>query len=128
MDISYWTLGQAGCRAQGSGDDTSCTNRAEEKPVVKQRRIAHGEAHAAPSGWLVKTGQGYYTDNGRSELERWTAFPRWAKVYHRQGWAQKVAARLAGQVIPVASPAPEATAAPNLLPFARTNGVASGKR
>jgi hypothetical protein len=95
--------------------------------VARQRKRTHGEAKGAPSGWLVKTRQGYYTGNRRSELESWTTFPRWAKVYHRQGWAQKVAARLAGQVIPVAAPAHATPAEPTRLPFASNDSVAAGK-
>ena len=57
---------------------------------------------ACPStGWIVKSAPGYYTRIKRSPLERWTAFPKLARVYRRKGWAQKVAHRLAGQVIPI---------------------------
>jgi hypothetical protein len=72
--------------------------------MAKQRRRAHGELNAAPSGWLVKTSQGYYTGNGPSALGTWTVFPKWAKVYHRQGWAQRMAERFGGQVVPVPEP------------------------
>jgi len=58
-----------------------------------------------PSGWLVKAGEGYYTGNVRSALERWTGFPHFAKVYQRQRWAQTLADRFGGQVVPApASP------------------------
>lgn len=90
--------------------------------MAKQRRRADRATNGVPSGWIVKTRQGYYTGNQRSELERWTVFPRLAKVYHRQGWAQKVAMHLAGQVIPIAAPGHNATAAPNPLSFASNNG------
>ena len=62
------------------------------------------EPGARPSGWLVKAGQGYYTGNLRSALESWTVFPKFAKVYQRKGWAQTMAERLGGQVVP-ATPA-----------------------
>jgi hypothetical protein len=74
--------------------------------VAKQGRITNGDPNAAPSGWLVKTSQGYYTGNGPSSLETWTAFPKWAKVYHRQGWAQRMADRFGGQVVPVPKQVP----------------------
>ena len=52
------------------------------------------------SGWLVKADEGYYTGNLRSALERWTVFPKFAKVYQRKRWAQTMADRLGGQVVP----------------------------
>jgi hypothetical protein len=64
------------------------------------------EREPSPGGWLVRTSQGYYTGQGRSQLERWTVFPKWAKVYTRKGWAEKIAKRFGGQVVPVAEPAP----------------------
>ena len=69
-------------------------------------RVTKPKEHGAqPSGWLVKAGQGYYTGNGRSALERWTGFPKFAKVYQRKRWAQTMAERLGGQVVPApASP------------------------
>lgn len=53
------------------------------------------------AGWLVKTDQGYYTGQQRSAFERWTRFPKLAKVYQRQRWAQMMAARLGGQAVPL---------------------------
>jgi hypothetical protein len=53
-----------------------------------------------PTGWLIKAAPGYYTGNQHSQLECWTAFPKLAKVYKRKAWAQKIAERTAGQVIP----------------------------
>jgi hypothetical protein len=96
--------------------------------VTKQSRRASAEVNGTPSGWLVKTGQGYYTGNGHSSLEMWTVFPQWAKVYHRQGWAQKVAARLAGQVIPIAVSGHATTAELNALPATRNHGLSDGKQ
>ena len=52
------------------------------------------------TGWVVKAVPGYYTGNDQSQIERWTTFPKLAKIYKRKGWAQKIAERLAGQVIP----------------------------
>jgi hypothetical protein len=37
-------------------------------------------ARPAPAGWMVQVGHEYYTGNGRSSLERWTPFPKFAKV------------------------------------------------
>ncbi len=51
-------------------------------------------------GWLVKAGSGYYTGNVRSAFECWTVFPQFAKVYQRKRWAQTMADRLGGQVVP----------------------------
>jgi hypothetical protein len=92
--------------------------------VAKQRRRADRATNGALRGWLIKSGQGYYTGNRRSDLERWTAFPQRAKVYHRQGWAQKVA----GQVIAVPGPAHAAPTELNRLPFTSNDGVSDGKR
>jgi hypothetical protein len=97
------------------------------KRVAKPRRKVNRATKGVPSGWMVKTSQGYYTGDPRSELERWTPFPRWAKVYHRHGWAQKMAVRLAGQVLPVAPPVQSATTPSNRLPLARYDGVSDGK-
>lgn len=55
------------------------------------------------NGWLVKANQGYYTGQPYA-LARWTPFPKLAKVYHRQRWAQTMATRLGGQAIPAVSP------------------------
>jgi hypothetical protein len=63
------------------------------------------EQGALSNGWVIQTDQGYYTGNGRSQLERWTVFPKWAKVYTRKGWAQKIAKQFEGQVVAVAAPA-----------------------
>jgi hypothetical protein len=56
----------------------------------------------APVGWLVQVHNRYYTGNGRSSFERWTPFPKFAKVYRRQGWAQKLATQWGGQIVAVA--------------------------
>jgi hypothetical protein len=56
----------------------------------------------APAGWLVQVRSRYYTGHGHSQFERWTPFPRFAKVYRRRAWAQKIAAQLGGQVVAVA--------------------------
>ncbi|CAN5864223.1 hypothetical protein BH24BAC1_BH24BAC1_40430 [soil metagenome] len=56
----------------------------------------------APAGWLVQVHNRYYTGNGRSSFERWTPFPKFAKVYRRKGWAQKITAQLGGQIVTVA--------------------------
>jgi hypothetical protein len=63
------------------------------------------EQGALSNGWVIQTDQGYYTGNGRSQIERWTAFPKWAKVYTRKGWAQKIVEQVGGQVVPVEEPA-----------------------
>jgi len=68
---------------------------ASRVPVTKPKAT-----NRVPGGWLVKVGQGYYTGNRRSEFERWTVFPQFAKVYQRQGWAQTMAERLGGHVVP----------------------------
>jgi hypothetical protein len=52
------------------------------------------ETGALPGGWIVKSGQGYYTGNRRSALESWTLFPKFAKVYQRKRWAKTMAERL----------------------------------
>jgi hypothetical protein len=56
----------------------------------------------APAGWLVQVRSRYYTGHGHSQFEQWTPFPRFAKVYRRQAWAQKIAAQLGGQAVAVA--------------------------
>jgi len=56
------------------------------------------------AGWLIKTDQGYYTGKPRHALERWTPFPKLAKVYHRQRWAQSMATRFGGQAVPYPMP------------------------
>lgn len=76
-------------------------------PVTKSK-----ETNPLPGGWLVKAGQGYYTGNLRSALESWTVFPKFAKVYQRKRWAQTMADRLGGQVVPATAlrhekPAPQ---------------------
>lgn len=58
-------------------------------------------ARPVPAGWMVQVRHDYYTGSGRSSLERWTPFPKFAKVYRRQGWAQKIATQLGGQVVAV---------------------------
>lgn len=55
--------------------------------------------------WVVHVQGRYYTGSGRSPLERWTAFPKFAKRYRRQAWAQKIAAQLGGQAVAVANSA-----------------------
>ena len=60
------------------------------------------ERKPSPAGWLVKVRHRYYTGNGRSEIERWTPFPKFAKVYSRKAWAQKMADQLGGQTVSVA--------------------------
>lgn len=50
--------------------------------------------------WIIKAGQRYYTGQPRSPVECWTAFPKLAKVYQRQRWAQIMATRLGGQAVP----------------------------
>ena len=60
------------------------------------------EQNLSPAGWLVKVRHRYYTGNGHSEIERWTSFPKFAKVYRRKAWAQKMADQLGGQTVPVA--------------------------
>jgi hypothetical protein len=71
------------------------------KVVARQRRTGHNIVKQPTDGWLVKTPQGYYTGHPRSALESWTAFPKLAKVYKRQRWAAKMAARLGGQAVPL---------------------------
>jgi hypothetical protein len=66
--------------------------------------VAPIKRRPAPAGWLVKVHAHYYTGSGRSELERWTPFPKFAKVYRRHAWAKKIAEQLGGQAIPVAPP------------------------
>src|SRR4029450_6767857 len=60
----------------------------------------------APAGWVVKVYSHCYTGVGRSELERWTPFPKFAKRYQRQAWAKKIAAQLGGQAELVGQPSP----------------------
>lgn len=60
-------------------------------------------ARPAPAGWMVQAGHEYYTGNGRSAFERWTPFRKFAKVYRRKGWAQKIATQLGGQIVAVAN-------------------------
>ena len=60
------------------------------------------DIRAVRTGWLIQAGQRYYTGDARSPLERWAAFPQFAKVYQRKRWAHRMAARLGGQVIPLA--------------------------
>lgn len=52
------------------------------------------------AGWLVKAEQGYYTGKQGRAFARWTPFPKFAKVYQRQRWAQSMATRLGGQAVP----------------------------
>jgi hypothetical protein len=59
-------------------------------------------ARPAPAGWMVQVGHEYYTGNGRSAFERWTPFAKFAKIYRRKGWAQKIATQLGGQIVAVA--------------------------
>ena len=47
--------------------------------------------HAIRTGWLIQAGPRYYTGDGRSQLECWTAFPQLAKVYRRKRWAHLMA-------------------------------------
>jgi hypothetical protein len=64
------------------------------------------DANAAkPVGWMIQIGNEYYTGNGRSSFERCTPFPKFAKVYHRKGWAQKIATQLGGQIVAVTNEA-----------------------
>jgi hypothetical protein len=56
----------------------------------------------APTGWLVQVRSRYYTGHGHSQFEQWTPFPRFAKVYRRRAWAQKIAAQLGGEAVAVA--------------------------
>jgi hypothetical protein len=56
----------------------------------------------ALTGWLVQMRNRYYTGHGHSQFEQWTPFPRFAKVYRRRAWAQKIAAQLGGQAVAVA--------------------------
>jgi hypothetical protein len=59
-------------------------------------------AFTEPSAsWLVHVQGRYYTGSGRSPLERWTPFPKFAKRYRRQAWAQKIAAQFDGQAVPL---------------------------
>ncbi len=64
------------------------------------RATKRKETGALRSGWLIKADGDYYTGNVRSALERWTVFPQLAKVYQRKRWAQTMAERLGGQVVP----------------------------
>jgi hypothetical protein len=52
-------------------------------------------------GWIVLSARGYHTGNMRTPIDVWTPFQKFAKVYKHRRWAQKLAARLGGQVIPV---------------------------
>jgi len=61
---------------------------------------AQNEQRLLPAGWVVKTHQGYYTGIMRSQLERWTPFLKFAKVYKRKAWALKIAEQLGGQIVP----------------------------
>ena len=58
-------------------------------------------ARSAPAGWLIQVGHEYYTGNGHSSFERWTPFSKFAKIYRRKGWAQKMATQLGGQIVAV---------------------------
>lgn len=60
------------------------------------------ETSTVRSGWLVKASQRYYTGQPRA-FERWTPFPKFAKVYQRFRWAQTMAERLGGQAVPRAA-------------------------
>jgi hypothetical protein len=71
------------------------------KSVAKQHSPADREPKGALNGWLIRTSQGYYTGNQRSVLECWTPFPKFAKRYRRQAWAQKIAAQFDGQAVSV---------------------------
>jgi hypothetical protein len=77
----------------------------EEEAIAMRNRGRQHDQATAPVGWVVRTSQGYYTGKGRSQIERWTAFPKLAKVYTRQGWAQKIAERFGGKIVPVRKPA-----------------------
>jgi hypothetical protein len=70
-----------------------------------RKAVALIEQRPAPAGWVVKVHAHYYTGHGRSELERWTPFPKFAKRYRRQAWAQKIAEQLGGQAVLVEQPA-----------------------
>jgi hypothetical protein len=59
-------------------------------------------ARTVPAGWMIQVGREYYTGNVRSSIERWTPFPKFAKVYRRKAWAQKIAAQLGSGVVAVA--------------------------
>jgi hypothetical protein len=74
------------------------TNGREDDSM--QRVTKPNEIGALAGGWLVKTGQSYYTGNRRSALESWTVFPKFAKVYQRKRWAQTMAERIGGQAVP----------------------------
>ena len=52
------------------------------------------ERRPARAGWVVKVRTHYYTGHGRSDLERWTPFLKFAKRYRRQAWANKIAEQL----------------------------------
>ena len=60
----------------------------------------------APAGWVIKVHAHYYTGSTRSEFERWTPFPKFAKIYKRQAWAKKIAEQLGGQAVLVEQPSP----------------------
>jgi hypothetical protein len=55
------------------------------------------------TGWLVQSGQRYYTGELHNPLLQWSPFLKFAKVYKHQKWAQKAALRLGGQAVPRAS-------------------------
>ena len=73
-----------------------------EKIVVMRQVVNPNERKPSPAGWLVKVRHRYYTGNRRSEIECWTAIPKFAKVYSRKAWAQKMADQLGGQAVAVA--------------------------
>ena len=71
-----------------------------------RKAVAPMERRPTPAGWVVKVDAQYYTGSGRSEFERWTPFPKFAKRYRRQAWAKKIAEQLGGQAVLVEPPAP----------------------
>jgi hypothetical protein len=82
---------------------TKALKRRERKAEDMQGVAKPKAPGVRQSGWLVKASQGYYTGNGRSALERWTVFPKFAKIYQRKRWAQTMEERLGGHVVQAAA-------------------------
>ena len=71
--------------------------------IDAMRKEDANAARLAPAGWMVKVDHEYYTGNRHISFERWTLFAKFAKIYRRKGWAQKVATQLGGQIVAVAN-------------------------